>query len=115
MVLSYILANLLADVPKAEAVIFLDKEGEAIESLSAGINPFDLKVTGAYQGIFFKQFGKIFKNLKGFYYLGSKHSIFCVLVGGEYYLVLVTKGNTSSGLTLHFLEKARKELEEKVI
>lgn len=115
MVLSYILANLLADVPKAEAVVFLDSEGETIENLTSQINPFDIKIIGAYQGIYFKQFLKSFLNLKSFYYLGSKHSVFCILVGGEYYLVLVTKGKTLPGIAFHFLEKAKKELEEKVL
>lgn len=115
MALSYILANLLADVPSAEAVVFLDSEGETIENLTSKINPFDIKIIGAYQGIHFKQFVKTFSNLKYFYYSGSKHSVFCILVGGEYYLVLITKGKILPGLAVHFLEKAKKELEEKVL
>lgn len=115
MALSYILANLLADIPRAEAVIFLDKEGETIENLTSKINPFDIKIIGAYQGIYFKQFQKMFSNLKSFYYIGNIHSVFCILVGGEYYLVLITKGRTLPGMAFHFLEKAKKELEEKVI
>lgn len=115
MALSYILANLMADVPKAEAVVFLDSEGETIENLTSQINPFDIKVIGAYQGIYFKQFLKTFAKLKSYYYLGNKHSVFCILVGGEYYLVLVTRGKTHPGLAFYFLEKAKKELEEKVL
>ena len=56
MALSYILANLLADVPKAEAVVFLDNEGETIENLTSQINPYDIKVIGAYQGIYLSSF-----------------------------------------------------------
>ncbi len=115
MELSFILANLFTDVPKAEAVVFLDKEGETIENFTSTIPPFDVKIIGAYQGIHFKQFLKNFSNLKGFYYSGNLHSVFCTLVGGEYYLVLITKGKAIPGITLRFLEKAKKELEEKVL
>ena len=42
MPLSYILSNLLADVPTAEAVVFVDAEGETVEVMSARLQPYDV-------------------------------------------------------------------------
>ena len=55
MPFQYLLANLLADAPEAVAVIFLDDSGETVEMACTEGDPFDLKVSGAYLGIYLKR------------------------------------------------------------
>ena len=57
MPFNYLLTNLLVDVPEALGAIFLDDEGETVDFVSRHGEPFDLKVEGAYQGIFTRQLG----------------------------------------------------------
>jgi len=115
MPLSYILSNLLADVEKAEAIIFLDAEGEAIEVLSARLQPYDVKVQGAYQVVHYTQLNKMSPGLGRFFYVGEHFSIFTTRVGPEYFLVVITQGGASPGRVLHELDKARRDIEEKVL
>ena len=51
----YVLANLLADAPEAVAVLFLDDSGETVELACVEGDPFDLKVSGAYLGIYLRR------------------------------------------------------------
>jgi hypothetical protein len=51
----YLLTNLLVDVPSAIGAIFLDSEGEAVEWVTRHGDPYQLKVEGAYHGIFKRQ------------------------------------------------------------
>ena len=51
----YLLTNLLVDVPSAIGAILVDPEGEAVEWVSRHDDPYQLKIEGAYQGIFKRQ------------------------------------------------------------
>ena len=52
----YILANLLAANDGAAGVLFLDDTGETVDlSCAASTTPYDLKVMGAYLGIYLRQ------------------------------------------------------------
>ena len=55
MPFNYLLTNLLVDVPEALGAIFLDDDGETVDYVTRHGEPFDLKVEGAYQGIFTRQ------------------------------------------------------------
>ena len=55
MPFSYLLTNLLVDVPQAVGAIFVDPEGEAVEWVTRHGDPFDLKVEGAYHSIFMRR------------------------------------------------------------
>jgi len=115
MPLSYILSNLLADVPKAEAVIFLDAEGETIEVLSARMQPYDIKVQGAYEVIHLNQLNRRHPGTDWYYCIGTKFSVFTSLVGEAYYLVVITQGEAPPGRILQCLGRARKDIEDKVL
>ena len=52
MPFNYLLTNLLVDVPEAVGAIFVDYEGEAVEWVTRHGDPFDLKVEGAYHGLY---------------------------------------------------------------
>lgn len=51
----YILANLLAKNEGALAVLFVDEVGETIDLASTEYTPHDVKVLGAYVGIYQRQ------------------------------------------------------------
>jgi predicted regulator of Ras-like GTPase activity (Roadblock/LC7/MglB family) len=61
----YLLTNLLVDVPGAQGVAFLDGEGESVELVTRGATPFELKVEGAYNGIFLRQAGRLLELVGG--------------------------------------------------
>lgn len=55
MPFQYILANLLAYNDGAIAVIFLDETGETVDLACAESTPYQMKITGAYLGIYLRQ------------------------------------------------------------
>lgn len=56
MVFQYILANLLAANDGAAGVLFLDDAGETVDlACSDFTTPYDLRVMGAYLGIYLRQ------------------------------------------------------------
>jgi hypothetical protein len=115
MPLSYILGNLLADVPSAEAVVLLDHEGETIEIFTSRLQPYDVKVQGAYQVIHFQQWEKRFPGLERFYYTGEHYSLFTRRVGDGYYLTVIVGGPAPPSCVLPRMERAKRDLEEKVL
>lgn len=63
MPFQYLLTNLLVDVTGAHGAIFLDWEGEAVEFVTRQATPYELKLEGAYQGIFLRRLGKLTEGL----------------------------------------------------
>ncbi len=55
MPFQYTLANLLADNEGAIAVLFLDETGETVDFACADHTPFQMKLAGAYVGIYLRQ------------------------------------------------------------
>ena len=55
MPFQYILANLLAHNEGAIAVLFLDETGETVDLTSTDFKPFQMKIAGAYVGIYLRQ------------------------------------------------------------
>ena len=51
----YILANLLARNPGAVGVLFVDDSGETVDLACADFTPFQLRIVGAYVGIYLRQ------------------------------------------------------------
>jgi len=60
----YVLADLLSRVAGALGVLFLDYDGETVEALGCTNSIYDIKVLGAYQGIFLGQ-AKVFCQQQG--------------------------------------------------
>ena len=63
MPFQYLLTNLLVDVAGAQGAIFLDSVGEAVELVSRRATPYELKLEGAYQGIFLRRLDKLTEQL----------------------------------------------------
>lgn len=55
----YVLANLLANNKDALGAIFLDGTGETVDLACADFSPYEMKVVGAYLGIYIRRFEKL--------------------------------------------------------
>ncbi len=59
MPFQYILANLLAKNEGALAVLFIDEVGETVDLACSEFTPYDMKVLGAYVGIYQRQLAEL--------------------------------------------------------
>jgi hypothetical protein len=96
MPFNYLLTNLLVDVPEALGAIFLDDEGETVDYVTRHGEPFDLKVEGAYQGIFIRQLATVFAgaaigDIESFMVEGRELATLTHLLPDGYYVVLVAR------------------------
>jgi predicted regulator of Ras-like GTPase activity (Roadblock/LC7/MglB family) len=55
----YVLANLLANNDQALGALFLDDNGETVDLACAGYTPYQMRVVGAYLGIYLRQIEKV--------------------------------------------------------
>lgn len=58
MPFQYILANLLARNEDAVGVLFLDEAGETIDLACSDFTPYEMRIVGAYLGIYLRQLGR---------------------------------------------------------
>jgi hypothetical protein len=110
MPFNYLLTNLLVDVPEAIGAIFLDDEGETVDYVTRHGEPFDLKVEGAYQGIFLRQLaGSLaavaINGLESFAVVGSELATLTHLLPDGYYVVLVARNPVARGRAQHHLRR----------
>ncbi|MCP3959606.1 MAG: hypothetical protein GY719_17290 [bacterium] len=59
MPFQYTLANLLAHNDGAMAVLFLDETGETVDLTTTDLQPFQMKIAGAYVGIYLRQLAEV--------------------------------------------------------
>jgi predicted regulator of Ras-like GTPase activity (Roadblock/LC7/MglB family) len=113
-----ILFDLLQAIDGSLGALFLDWEGECVEAITE--RPFDaddhdLRVIGAYQGIFRTQLRKLCEEIGAGHPLRLKMEfektkvLTCDLKDG-YYLVLVVETQTIEGLAWQHLEACRQKL-----
>ena len=63
MVYQYVLANLLAHNDHALGALFLDGTGETVDlACGTGFSPYEIRVIGAYLGIYLRQLEKVLAN-----------------------------------------------------
>jgi hypothetical protein len=55
MAFHYILGNLLANNDRAAGALFLDGSGETVDYACAAFSPYEMRVLGAYLGIYLRQ------------------------------------------------------------
>ena len=115
----YLLTNLLVDVPQALGAIFVDPEGEAVELVTRHGDPFDLKVEGAYQGIFIRQLnssidGTEVGTLESFVIEGTELATLTHLLPDGYYVVLVVDRSASRAQALYRLRSAAQVFAEQL-
>jgi len=115
MPFNYLLTNLLVDVPEALGAVFVDDEGETVDYVTRHGEPFDLKVEGAYQGIFTRQLGSIFAtagigNIEFFMVEASELATLTHLLPDGYYVVLVARKPVARARAQHHLRQTAKML-----
>lgn len=64
MPFQYVLANLLAEHPDALGVLFLDDSGETVDFACPESNVFEMRLVGAYLGIYLRQVDDIVGSAK---------------------------------------------------
>lgn len=102
----------------AIGAVFLDSEGESVEVVSA--RPFDtgdheLRVIGAYAGIFFSQLRRVGLSTDGgaprrFKIDFAASRIFCSDLKDGYYLALVADAGAVEGVVWQGVERCREAL-----
>lgn len=112
----YILANLLANVDGAVGVLFLDDSGETVDLSCSEYTPYQMRVLGAYLGIYMRQLHKVMEGNR----LGEPRMIhvqkdtlhiYAAPLPEGYYLVLVQRQPALVASAERALEGAARELE----
>lgn len=115
MSFEFTLANLLADTDGALAVMFVDETGETVDLACSELTPYDMKIVGAYVGIYLRQFEGVLERVQ----LGRPQllqiekkdfNIFAVPLPDGYFLVLVQRRPALVAQARRALERAREEM-----
>ncbi|HEX7155421.1 MAG TPA: hypothetical protein VF618_28405 [Thermoanaerobaculia bacterium] len=111
-----ILDELLTTTDGSIAALFLDYEGETVELLShRDIARDDLKIIGAYQGIFLMQLKRVCTHLDAgspvrFKVEFAETKVLSYDLRDGYYVVLVMETESNEGLAWHRLAMCREKL-----
>lgn len=92
----YVLANLLANNDQALGALFLDDNGETVDLACAGYTPYQMRVVGAYLGIYLRQLEKVLTGTEvgqpRLIHIEKKEvHIYAMPLPDGYYLVLVQR------------------------
>jgi hypothetical protein len=115
MPFQYTMANLLAQNRDAVAVIFLDGTGEAVDCTCTDFSPYDMKVVGAYVGIYLRQLAILSAHSDSgeLSYLHIEYGnaqLFATPLADGYYLVLVQRRPAMVAWARRTLFAARDEI-----
>ena len=120
MPFQYILANLLAELDEATAVLFVDDEGETVDIAVRPGNDVDFRLTGAYLGIYVRRVVSLAAETE----LGRPRLLYierpgmtilaCALSGG-YSVALIQEGTRAVARSTWSLLRAATDLESEVL
>lgn len=111
-----ILHEMLATTGGALAALFLDYEGETVELVcDRDLNDHDLRILGAYQGIFLTRLRTLCSHAgagkpQRFKIEFDQTSVLSFDVKDGYYVVLLVDGSANEGLAWRKLERCRERL-----
>ncbi|HET7435099.1 MAG TPA: hypothetical protein VFN10_10360 [Thermoanaerobaculia bacterium] len=111
-----ILDELLSTTTGSIAALFLDYEGETVELLSAhDLDNHDLKIIGAYQGIFLDQLRALCAQVAAgspqrFKLEFEKTMVLSCDLKDGYYIVLLVDADANEGIAWHRLAQCREKL-----
>ncbi len=114
MAFEYILANLLAETGAA-GVLFLDGTGETVDVVCSEFTPYEMRVLGAYLGIYLKQVAAALEQ----WAMGTPRlvhvekdrlHIYALPLPEGYYLVLVQRRPSLVGRARIQLDRAAEQL-----
>lgn len=120
MPFNYLLTNLLVDVPEAVGAIFLDEEGETVDFVTRHGEPFDLKVEGAYQGIFTRLLSTTaaavgIGRIESFIVEARELATLTHILPAGYYVVLVARRPVARARAQHFLARTAALLAREIV
>ena len=115
----YLLTNLMVDVPGAQGSIFVDPEGESVEFVTRGASPYQLKVEGAYHGIFLRRAAHLARvagggDLTAIALTGSQMRVMSHRLKSDYFLVLVMDQDSPLALARVAMERAGEALNREI-
>ena len=111
-----VLEKVLTSTPGAKCVLFLDWEGETVAMIShSTAADHDLKVVGAYQGIFLTRLRDMCLRLSSgapvrFKVEFQETIVFSLSLKDGYYLVLIADTNINEGVAWHHLDQCAQRL-----
>lgn len=119
MPFQYILANLLAKNEGAQAVLFIDETGETVDLACTDFTPYQMKVVGAYVGIYIRQLDDFLKNnslgaTELLHIQKKKLDLLAAPLPDGYFLALVQRRPAFLARSKTTLLDARDELEREV-
>ncbi|MFQ5528140.1 MAG: hypothetical protein ACE5GX_18035 [Thermoanaerobaculia bacterium] len=115
----YVLAELLARVPRAIGVLFLDDSGETIDVATTEYTPEDLRVFGAYFGISLRQARTTMEPTRlgepGLIHVRQGDvNVHAIYLPDEYSLVLLQAAPGSTAMARRCLKSAVADLEREL-
>ncbi len=119
MPFQYTLANLLAANDGAVAVLFLDDSGEVVDLACADHSPYQMKVLGAYIGIYLRQLTTVLEKAalgppKLLHIEKDRLHLFASSLPDGYYLLLVQERPALIARCQDALERARDEIAREI-
>jgi hypothetical protein len=115
MPFQYILANLLSRIEDAVGVLFLDDSGETVDLACAEASPYQMRVVGAYAGIYLRQMAEFLRSSgqgepSWLHVEKEDLHLYAAPLPDGYYLVLVQRAPALTGRARRLLEDARDHL-----
>lgn len=119
MSFEYTLANLLANNDGAIAVIFVDETGETVDLAVSDFTHYDMKIMGAYMGIYLRQMQDLAEKLEAgvpevLHIEKDKIHLFTAPLPDGYHLVLVQRRPANVGISRRTLLQARDEIAREI-
>lgn len=115
MPFQYILANVLAQNDDAVGVLFLDDSGETVDVACASMSPDDMKLLGAYVGIYLRQVERFLAAeehgaVRWLQIDDRDLNVYTVPLTEGYHLVLAQRSPSLTAVARRTLEEAREAL-----
>ena len=119
MPFQFVLTDLLAQIPEAQAVIFLDDSGETVEVATTEHSPEDLKILGAYFGIALRRARELLEptamgDLRMVYLRHQTTHLHGVCLPDGYFLVLLQTSPALSAFARRRMRVAVADLEREL-
>jgi hypothetical protein len=115
MPFEYLLADLLSRVDGALGVLFLDDSGEAVDLACAEASPYQMRVVGAYAGIYLRQMAEFLRasgqgEPRWLHVEKEDLHLYAAPLPDGYYVVLVQRAPALTGRARRLLEQTRDQL-----
>jgi predicted regulator of Ras-like GTPase activity (Roadblock/LC7/MglB family) len=115
----YLLTNLVVDVPGAQGAVFVDPEGEAVDFVARRTTPYELKLEGAYHGIFLRRAGQLARLVGAGDLLqvnigGRKMQAMGMVLRAGYYLVLVMEPGAPRAIAAAAMRRTADALNQEI-